>query len=604
MSKAVAAQPIEYRDLIREVYIDPIRTVVVIDDEFPSLDGLIAEKWYGENGRSWTKENAENVKNILAACRHKDRRWLVDVHDGKKISTDDDQYIASHLHQSDLMILDYHLDGNDGSGDKAISILKELAANDHFNMVIVYTKGYENSAGDISRVIREIAIGLTSKNANLELDVKSLQEITDYLEEWEIEEEGITDKLKDTIGEMAYLCVNHQSPIDWKKIKTESEFQDAVSAFTSKENKPSKFKNYSLFFRWLVHEQQKKLERERKLSQIDLGQVHFNSTENNINWIRTSRLFITVIHKGENDPDSLPDKLVEALNTWQPEPHRLIMAKMRAALDKRGVLAEEEILNDSALQTAWFEELLTEDILQRKLNVNKTIERHWESLGHSLQTEVSDFACKVTGYLCGLNSDEAYKKHFPETKRLDKTQVLSAANCYHCSKSIEGNHLTTGHILKIGTEYWLCLSPACDLEPGQGKGWQKNLKPNMPFKAVRLYEEKNIKKALESVSYGNYLFLKIESKIIVFSFLPGGDSASSNPRWEQMFANNQGIFTNSDKQISLRRIDNKKDQLVVLETTAHIAAHLRYEYALNLLQRLAASLSRVGLDFQPLPKVE
>ena len=295
MSKAVAAQPIEYRDLIREVYIDPIRTVVVIDDEFPSLDGLIAEKWYGENGRSWTKENAENVKNILAACRHKDRRWLVDVHDGKKISTDDDQYIASHLHQSDLMILDYHLDGNDGSGDKAISILKELAANDHFNMVIVYTKGYENSAGDISRVIREIAIGLTSKNANLELDVKSLQEITDYLEEWEIEEEGITDKLKDTIGEMAYLCVNHQSPIDWKKIKTESEFQDAVSAFTSKENKPSKFKNYSLFFRWLVHEQQKKLERERKLSQIDLGQVHFNSTENNINWIRTSRLFITVM---------------------------------------------------------------------------------------------------------------------------------------------------------------------------------------------------------------------------------------------------------------------------------------------------------------------
>ena len=43
MTKSVAAKPIEYRDLIKEVYIDPIRTVVVIDDEFPSLDGLIAK---------------------------------------------------------------------------------------------------------------------------------------------------------------------------------------------------------------------------------------------------------------------------------------------------------------------------------------------------------------------------------------------------------------------------------------------------------------------------------------------------------------------------------------------------------------------------------
>lgn len=595
MINSVAATPIVYRDLIKEVYIDPIRTVVVIDDEFPSLDGLIAEKWYGEKGRGGTEDNAEKVRNILAACRHEDRRWLVDVHDGKTISTNDDQCIASHLHQSDLMILDYHLNGNDGNGDKAIAILRELAANDHFNMVIVYTKGYENDAGDIDRVIREIALGLTSSNSDLVLNHQSLNKVTEYLEEWEDEEEGITDKLKATIGENAYLAVNHQLKIDWKKNKKTPEFQEAVSLFENNTNKPSKLKD-SLFLRWLVHEQQKKLE--SKLSSNNLGRVSFRYSENGINWIRTSRLFITVIHKEQNNPDSLPDKLVEALNHWRPEPHRLLMAKMRAALDTRGALAEEEVLDNPCLQAAWFEELLIEDASQRKLNVNKTIERHWEGLGDSVQAEVACFASKLTDYLCDLDPVEAYKIHCPEGSNSDRTEILASANCYHCTKAIEGNHLTTGHILKIGPEFWLCLSPACDLEPGQEKGWLKNLKPNMPFKAVQLHNA-DIENALKNVNYGNHLFLKIDSKIKALSFLPG-NSEFSYPRWEQMFATRQGLF-DDDKNISLRRVVSDQEQLVVLEISAQVVAHLRYEYALNLLQRLGISLSRVGLDFQCLP---
>ncbi|EGW20430.1 response regulator receiver domain [Methylobacter tundripaludum] len=596
MNNSVAATPIEYRDLIKEVYIDPIRTVVVIDDEFPSLDGLIAEKWYGEKGRGGTEENAEKVRNILKACRHKDRRWLVDVHDGKTISTNDDQCIASHLHQSDLMILDYHLDGNDGSGDKAIAILRELADNDYFNMVIIYTKGYGIDAGNLDRVIGEIALGLSSNNSALTLKSQNLDEVNDYIEEWELKEEGITDKLKITINESAYLIVNHQIDIDWEKIKDMPEFQEAVLLFNSNPNKPSKLK-LSLLLHWLVHEQQKELD--SKLSPSNLGHVAFRSSENGINWIRTSRLFITVIHKEQNNPDSLPDKLIEALNHWCPKPHRLLMTKMRAALDTRGTLAEQEILENSFLQIAWFDELLIDDASQRKLNVNKTIERHWEGLGDSVQTEVAHFASKVTDYLCGLGSVKAYETHCPDGgSNSDRTQILAAANCYHCTKTIEGNHLTTGHVLKIDTEYWLCLSPACDLVPGQEKkDWSKNLKPNMPFKAVRLYEENNLKKALKLVNNGNHLFLKIDSAIKAFNFLPD-DSTSSTPRWEQMFAINQGIFTDDARIISLRRIGNQQEQLIVLEPSAQVVAHLRYEYALNLLQRLAVSFSRVGLDFQ------
>lgn len=601
MSESVAAKPIEYRDLIKEVYIDPIRTVVVIDDEFPSLDGLIAEKWYGEKERGGTEENAEKVRNILKACRHKDRRWLVDVHDGKTISTNDDQCIASHLHQSDLMILDYHLDGNEGNGDKAISILRELAANDHFNMVIIYTKGYGVDAGELDRVIREIALGLTSNNSDLVLSTEGLNNVTDYIEEWEVEEEGITDKLKAKIGENAYLVVNHQIDIDWEKIKDMPEFQEAVFLFNSNSNKPSKLK-LSLLLHWLVQEQQKKLV--SKLSPSNLGHVAFCPSENGINWIRTSRLFITVIHKEQNNPHSLPDKLIEALNHWCPRPHRLLMTKMRAALDTRGTLAEQEILENSSLQVAWFDELLIDDASQRKLNVNKTIERHWEGLGNSVQNEVAHFASKMTDYLYGLGSVKAYETHCPDGgSNRDRTQILAAANCYHCTKVVEGNHLTTGHVLEIDTEYWLCLSPACDLVPGQEKkDWSINLKPNMPFKAVRLHEGSKIDKALQSVNNGNHLFLKIDSEIKAFNFLPD-DSVSSTPRWEQMFAINQGIFIDETNSLEIHRIcTDKEQQLIITKHSSKVVAHLRYEYALNLLQRLAVSFSRVGLDFQSLPK--
>lgn len=33
-----------YSDLIHEVLIKPIRTVVVVDDEFPTLDGLLEQE--------------------------------------------------------------------------------------------------------------------------------------------------------------------------------------------------------------------------------------------------------------------------------------------------------------------------------------------------------------------------------------------------------------------------------------------------------------------------------------------------------------------------------------------------------------------------------
>ena len=48
--------------------------------------------------------------------------------------------MASHLHQSDLLVLDYELDKTSpGDCTRAVEILRALITNDHFNLVVVHT---------------------------------------------------------------------------------------------------------------------------------------------------------------------------------------------------------------------------------------------------------------------------------------------------------------------------------------------------------------------------------------------------------------------------------------------------------------------------------
>ncbi|MBK9425933.1 MAG: hypothetical protein IPN63_00520 [Gammaproteobacteria bacterium] len=610
MSEGAAGTASAYGKLIEEVFIKPIRTVVVVDDEFPTFDALL-DKEKGNSSPEWKLEDVKRAREIIDFCREEKRLWMVEIHSGRQsASLDVESEAASHLHQSDLMILDFHLNQErPDDGSDAIGILRRLAENDHFNLVVVYTKGYEQAGGEIARVVQEISLGLCSADERLTLHEKNMTEVMRRLGEWEDCEANIASRIKDEIDDGIFLKVRTLPPgnIDWNKVCEWPELQ-ALKALVA--DAPGDLKSQlKLFVKWALHQRQAALvEKEKlKLTEGDFSTVGVDSGgESGTNWIRTDRLFVTVVSKS-NEPSLLPGKLLAALHHWNPEPHRLLMSKMRAELDERGVLAEGKVLGNPYLQAGWLDDYLTEDRDERAWKIHSTVNRHWEGLGDAIRSGVEGFAERLAVQLTGKGREDDIQRWYPS---LDQKDVRSHINRYVSSKPIiEGGHLTTGHVLRLDDgkrdySYWLCLSPACDLVPGRkSSGWPKRLGNHTPFIAVQLFHAER-DEALSNAFGGNHLFLEIDNKLKCFSFTPlpvaKGDAAGArtpNPKWEQMFAANQGRFDAADKTLVLARASGGDEGLCFNTANACVVAQLRYEYALNLLQRLGSNLSRVGLDF-------
>jgi hypothetical protein len=328
------------------------------------------------------------------------------------------------------------------------------------------------------------------------------------------------------------------------------------------------------------------------------------SPEANINWIRTDCLFVTVVNK-HHKPHTLPDKLLEALNEWCPEPHRLLMSQMRFLMDDRGVIAESEILENHYIQAGWLKELLDskdQSHIQNQV-ITDTVSKHWEALGDVLRKDIGMFAGKLALHLNTQDTADVLAKHCKIKINPELKNITKHINCYNSTKLVNGYHLTTGHILELDNgnpekEYWICLSPACDLVPGQKtSGLFGRVKDSMPFTAVELTKIGD-QKAIEEAKRNIFLFLEIDKEIYTFTFHRNGD-LNANAVWEQMIAAKLGTFDPTFRELQIWRPSQhpKNKSITMKKHTVRVVAQLQYEYALNLLQRFGATMSRVGLDF-------
>ncbi|EOV1749452.1 tyrosine-type recombinase/integrase [Salmonella enterica] len=150
----------DYKPHLKSAYIDPIRTVTVIDDEYPTIDDLISS-----TKDSFSQDNISRLKDIIDISRSEEYNWLLDVYNGKEKKIQEGT-VSNRLYHSDLLILDYHLDGEDsGYCKKSIDIIKNLSENRHFNIVAVHTKGYDGQKGSVNEVLIDIITSLQERPA-------------------------------------------------------------------------------------------------------------------------------------------------------------------------------------------------------------------------------------------------------------------------------------------------------------------------------------------------------------------------------------------------------------------------------------------------------
>jgi len=94
----------------------------------------------------------------------------------------------------------------------------------------------------------------------------------------------------------------------------------------------------------------------------------------------------------------------------------------------------------------------------------------------------------------------------------------------------------------------------------------------------------------------NPLYIRLGDEVACFSFNEPTNIQSA-PRWQVLFAENQGKFTGCDFQFRVSSIGQGRTRLVSKTSQVRVISQLRYEYALNLIHKLGVSLTRVGLDF-------
>lgn len=578
----------DHDQLIKEVFIDPIRTVIAVDDEYPTLDSLIEREIDNTKGWSGSADDVQRVQELLGYARSKPNPWLVDVHDGKDVTSDAEQKLAPHLQHSDLLVLDYHLEGHTDHGERAIEILRTLAANEHFNLVVVYTKGYQ---GDFNRVVREIALGLTSMDTELALSDDDERVLLEELDEWEAQVDGISQNLKDEITTDTYLEVRSRFVGNPSGLCGLEEGRRIIAYWKARPDK-DQMKSTGPLAKWLLNEKQKTLT--EQFSTNNLGNVQVGRSEE-INWIRTDKLFVTVLPKESCSPVQFENRLMAAIKASNPSPHRLLLTKMRAEIDQRGLAAETAILGNRHIQTVWLNDFLNQAPADPKAVIVNTINRHWEALGDQLHGSLDDFASQLQQVFAANDKSAVFTNCGFKESDANSEESLKYYNCYSSTKPIDRSHLTTGHIIQINSadnasDYWICLSPACDMVPGQKE--PHHLKDSIPFVAVRLHTV-SAKTALDNANKNVFLFLELAGNVATFSVLKDGNLTAS-PDWEQMYAWNGGRFEDKNK-LHLSSIVEDAGGLKENRYEAAVIAQLRSEYALNLLQRIGAFLSRPGL---------
>ena len=604
----------EYPNLINEAFIDPIRSVLIIDDEYPTWDKVLEMPPPSKN--AWDSKKKQ-ISGMIKAFRNTHPHMIVDIDDGELITGDEGTEISKHLTQSDLIVLDYELKDN---GERSRNFINRLMKNDQFNLVVVHTENKE-----LLSVFLEILIKLLQPIASIHTDfgdmVREGEQIKNRLDGGQDEKfEQLVDAIKpqEYIAFRKYFCMDatfkEAMDLAFKGMYDESkdELAGAGRILDAIENIKGNQKKNLLCHAMSLFEKKDNL----IMPQEEPKRLKWSSSDPM--WIRTDRGFITFASKKIDT--NLIEVLKEALKDWNPNPTRLLSTKLRNEIRKKGVIAEDAALSNNFVQGRFFKNLQEKNekhqINERHQIIESYMQRHFESLFQEIDEGVNGYTGQV---LNAIDGDCQLKKRYGIDGVDGVVGLKRATSEYNAHISCiepKADHLMTGHIFTVppknrGTsdsednalssdadeEYWVCLSPPCDLVPGQNaQGIDDIGKKLKPFMAVRLTEQ-NLEdsKISDKTKSGNLIFIN-QNDVKALKFYKSLNVMNPQPEWRLFVAKNCGKFK-SKMCFSLLRLGGQEGEFQFCETEATIVALLRPEYAISLAQKLGASMTRAGVEY-------
>ena len=580
--------------LVKEAFIDPIRSVLIIDDRYPTWETIFSTEGYDPKQKKWADRNV--ILEVVQQFRATSPALTVDIHDGV-----DDPNISKFLHQSDLLILDYQLEANEPHGIIATNIIDHLFKSAHFNLIVLHT-----DEPDLNTPFNQILFTLLPP---IPLDPQRINLSEDIIAN---AEDGGLDNIKSRL----YESVNKATYLEYRRardgdVETKAFIKRAPAAAQFKaicdEAKWSNEERISVWASIINVHQTKMLSSANEKTGFkwkSLGETDWP-------WIRTSGGFVAFSQKPKTN---LIDTLQNALEDWKPSPSRLISARIRAEISAKGVMAEDATFNDRRAHWRYYQELLANISdesrdFHRKSLLEAHTARHTERLLDQVSEKVTDFGMRVVK--CdpqAKGSEEGFSSHYdlPSLGCEEKDLSLHHYNAYISTKSVSGWHLQPGHIILLDNDYWVCASPACDLVPGQKAhvGILDSLQSKIkPFMAVQLHPRSKF--THNDVNSNTMIFLNhsLEKGVQSFSIFPT-EGESGSPYWRMMLAPDNGQFSLKDgiADITLHSITGEKGTLEIVPKQAQIVSQLRYEHALNLINKLGVEFTRIGLDFVAPPK--
>lgn len=575
-----------YGQFIQEAFIDPIRSVLIIDDEYPTIEQILLSQI---NKQPLTEyKRPELIRSVINGFRKDNPARIVDIHDGV---LDDEDSLAKYLHQSDLLILDYELQDK---GEKSTDIVRKVFSNNHFNLIVVHT--WSDPVEPFKSVLHSFLSPCKS------LDCEKVTRGGDLIETAEGSDPDMGLKIRESIRFQQYISLRHPSGNcsargALKGVPPFNKFNDLVQKVGWKKDEPSSVLCWAL-------DQYEQDNKAQLCSDTDTLSINWSLDFSGPLWIRTNRGFITFVQK--RDGINLIDELKGSLIAWKPSPSRLLSAKLRAAIEDCGVIAEDQVLSNKHLHAKFYADAFKEDNFDaRRTKIDSQISRKISDITHLIKCDVAEYFSKIMRVDEGNGKISSYQAHYGvDLSNSGQSQkALQKFNAYiSCYPSISGWHLAPGHVLDIDNEKWVCLSPVCDLVPGQkDKGVYGVVGSGKPFFAVKLHI-KTGKLNPGQINSNNFVFIPDvddESKIDQYGFYEQSvtdPDKTISPHWHLFVASDGGKF-GSDFSLSISRMDCEDDALKVCVTSGKIIAQLRYEYALNLMQKLGGDFTRVGLEY-------